>query len=311
MTDPEVVIGTRGSALAMWQTYHVVDRLQSSAAGLHVRVVPITTQGDRVRDRALSRVGGQGLFVKEIEAALLAGEIDLAVHSLKDVPTVLPDGLALGAILERADARDALITRDGCSTLSTLPHGALVGTSSLRRRAQLLAVRSDLQVVDLRGNVDTRLLKLREGEYEAIVLAVAGLVRLGHANRISERLPVKVMLPAPGQGALCVEIRDSDVRIRSMIASLDHQETHQAARAERAFLHRLGGGCQVPVGAYAEVCGGQLHLRGLVALPSGARMVRREAHGRSAQAERLGLELAERMLSAGGEEILQEVQLGR
>jgi hydroxymethylbilane synthase len=310
MPNAKLTIGTRGSALALWQARHVIERLENVVPSLHVEVKQITTQGDRVRDRALSQVGGKGLFVKEIEAALLAGEIDLAVHSLKDMPTELPGGLALGAILARADARDALVARDGKSTLASLPLGSRIGTSSLRRRAQVLARRPDLKVVDLRGNVDTRLHKLDDGLCDGAVLAVAGLARLGYADRISEYLAVDVMIPAPGQGALCVEVRDDDAAIRTTIAPLDHMETHLATMAERAFLYRLEGGCRVPIGAYAEVNGNQIYLTGLVASPDGTRLVRDGIGGKTAQAARLGLELAERVLSAGGKAILEEVQRG-
>jgi len=310
MSDRELVVGTRGSALALWQTSHVAEKLQALCPELSIRIERITTLGDRVRDRALSQVGGKGLFVKEIENALLAQEIDLAVHSLKDMPTELPDGLILGAILERADPRDALVARDGKSTLSTLAHGARVGTSSLRRQAQLLAIRSDLEVTDLRGNVDTRLRKLRDGECDAALLAVAGLARLGYADAISERLPVDVMLPAVGQGALCVEVRADDVMTQSLIAGIDHRPTHEAVIAERAFLQRLEGGCRVPIGAYATLDDDWLCLRGLIALPDGAQVVRDEIYGPVANATRLGVELAESLLAAGGETILRKVQRG-
>jgi hydroxymethylbilane synthase len=242
MSQHTLIVGTRGSALALWQTKQVGQRLGAIHPELDVVVKTIQTRGDVVRDRALSQVGGKGLFVKEIEQALLAGEIDLAVHSLKDMPTEQPDSLALGAILERADPRDALVVRDGGDGLSGLASGARVGTSSLRRRAQLLAVRPDLEVLDLRGNVDTRLRKLGEGRYEAVVLAAAGLARLGHAEAITQFLPVETMLPAVGQGALCIEVRSDDKATRGLISMLDHMPTRQATEAERAFLHRLEGG---------------------------------------------------------------------
>jgi len=259
MLNGRVVIGTRGSALALWQTRYVGGRLRAAAPDLDVQIKIIQTRGDLVRDRALSQVGGKGLFVKEIENALLTGEIDLAVHSLKDMPTEQPEGLSLGSILERAEPRDALVVRGGAGGLEGLPSGARVGTSSLRRRAQLLAVRPDLQLLDLRGNVDTRLRKLREGQYDAVVLAVAGLVRLGYADAINQVLPLDLMLPAPGQGALCIEVRADDGSTQDLIAALDHPPTRWAAQAERAFLRRLEGGCQVPIGAYAEVSGDLLH----------------------------------------------------
>jgi hydroxymethylbilane synthase len=301
-------IGTRGSTLALWQTQYVAQRLKATIPEPEIQIKTIQTRGDLVRDRALSQVGGKGLFVKEIENALLSGEIDLAVHSLKDMPTEQPQGLTLGAILERADPRDALIVRGGTGNLHSLPPGARVGTSSLRRRAQLLAAQPDLQVLDLRGNVDTRLRKLRDGRYDAVVLAVAGLVRLGHANAIGQALPVDLMLPAVGQGALCVEVRGDDEGTRRLISPLDHPPTRRAVDAERAFLRRLEGGCQVPIGAFAEVDDGQLRLRGLVAALDGSRLVRDEIRGPAEQAETLGMELAEQLLAAGGEEILEEVR---
>jgi hydroxymethylbilane synthase len=302
-----LVVGTRGSPLALWQTRRVVELLQAAKPNLEVVIRTIKTRGDLVRDKALSEVGGKGLFVTEIEYALSSGEVDLAVHSLKDMPTEQPEGLTLGAILERADARDALLVRHDARDLFALPVGARVGTSSLRRRAQLLAARPDLQVLDLRGNVDTRLRKLREGQYDAVVLAVAGLERLGLAGAVSQVLPLDLMLPAVGQGALCVEMRAGDAAIRHLVAGLDHKPTHQAADAERALLRRLEGGCQVPIGAFAQVEGEDLTLKGLVAAPDGSRLVRDEIRGPAASADRLGKLLAGRLLSAGGKAILEEV----
>jgi hydroxymethylbilane synthase len=311
MSTHRIIVGTRGSALALWQTRHVVERLQAVSPDLDVHVEIIQTQGDLVRDRALSEVGGKGLFVKEIENALMAGEIDLAVHSLKDMPTEQPGGLALGAILERADPHDALIVRDGPDGLDSLPHGAHVGTSSLRRRAQLLAARPDLQILDLRGNVDTRLRKLIEGQYDAVVLAAAGLIRLGHALSPRQLLPLDLMLPAVGQGALCIEVRTEDEITQELIAPLEHLPTRRAAEAERAFLRRLEGGCQVPIGALAQVEGDRISLSGLIASPDGARLVRDQVQGSASDAVPLGVALAERLLAAGGHEILQEVRRDR
>ena len=309
MSDRRLVIGTRGSSLALWQAEHVSTELQALHPDLSIVIRTIETRGDLVRDRALSQVGGKGLFVKEIEGALLAGEIDLAVHSLKDMPTEQPKGLVLGAILQRADPRDALVARAGGDvSLSTLPRGARLGTSSLRRKAQALASRSDLQVADLRGNVDTRLRKLSEGQYDAIVLAVAGLARLGRADAISHILPADVMLPAVGQGALCVEVRAADEKTRRLIAPLDHSPTRRATDAERALLRSLEGGCQVPIGALAQMERTRVWLRGLVASLDGSRVVRDDIHGPAEQAEALGKELAERLLAAGGDEILEEVR---
>jgi hydroxymethylbilane synthase len=311
-----VVIGTRGSILALWQTQYVAERLKAATPDLDIHVKTIQTQGDLVRDRPLSRVGGKGLFVKEIENALLSGEIDLAVHSLKDMPTEQPKGLTLGAILERADPRDALVVYGGQGDLDSLAPRARVGTSSLRRRAQLLAARPDLQVLDLRGNVDTRLRKLREGQYDAVVVAVAGLERLGHADTISQVLPLDLMLPAVGQGALCVEMRTAPRddaaalgdAMQNLISALDHPPTRWATVAERAFLRRLEGGCQVPIGAFAQVDDGQLCLRGLIAALDGSRLVRDEIRGPAEPAEFLGMELAIQLLAAGGDEILEEVR---
>ena len=309
MSDRRLVVGTRGSSLALWQAERVSMELQTLHPDLSLVIRTIETRGDLVRDRALSQVGGKGLFVKEIEGALLAGEIDLAVHSLKDMPTEQPEGLALGAILQRADPRDALVARaSGDVDLSALPKGARLGTSSLRRKAQALASRSDLQVADLRGNVDTRLRKLSEGQYDAIVLAVAGLARLGRADSISSILPADVMLPAVGQGALCIEVRAADERTSRLIAPLDHIPTRRATGAERAFLRSLEGGCQVPIGALAQADGAQVHLRGLVAALDGSRVLRDDIHGPAEQAEAVGKELAERLLAAGGDEILEEVR---
>lgn len=304
-----LVAGTRGSALALWQTRRVAGLLQAAHPGLEVRMRTIRTRGDAVADRPLPQVGGKGLFVTEIEDALAAGEIDLAVHSLKDMPTEQPEGLVLGAILERADARDALLVRGGAGDLWSLPEGARVGTSSLRRQAQLLAVRPDLRTLDLRGNVDTRLQKLQDGQYDAIVLAVAGLERLGLAGAISQVLPPEVVLPAVGQGALCVEVRAGDAGTRSLVAALDHAPTRRAAEAERALLRRLSGGCQAPVAAYARPAGGEIVLQGLVAAPDGTRLVRDEIRGPAADAEGLGTDLGGRLLAAGGAAILEE--LGR
>lgn len=310
MTNHGLTVGTRGSALALWQTQHVVECLRVATPDLDVQIKTIQTRGDMVQNRALSQMDGKGLFVREIENALLSGEIDLAVHSLKDMPTEQPNGLMLGAIMERDDPRDALVLREGEGDLSTLALGARVGTSSLRRRAQLLAARPDLRVFDLRGNVDTRLRKLREGQYDAVVLAAAGLVRLGHAVSISQVLPVDLMIPAVGQGALCVEVRATDGVTQGLISSLDHLPTRQAAEAERALLQRLEGGCQVPVGAFAQVDGGRLTLLGLVASLDGSRLVRDEVRGSALEAAPLGTALAERLLVAGGRAILEEVRRG-
>jgi hydroxymethylbilane synthase len=286
-------IGTRGSALALWQAEHVRARLVEN--GHEVEIRTITTTGDRVLDRPLEAVGGKGLFLKEIEEAMLDRQVDLAVHSLKDVPTKLPDGLRLAAILERADPRDALLT--GGPTLRELPPGATVGTTSLRRRAQLLALRPDLAVADLRGNVDTRIKRLREGRFDAIVLALAGLARLGREAEATERLDARTFVPAPGQGAIALECRTRDEAVAAAASALHHDETARAVTSERAFLARLGGDCNVPLGAHAEVRGDALRLWAFVAQPDGTGAVRGESDGDAP--EPLGRALAEDFLARG------------
>jgi hydroxymethylbilane synthase len=268
-------IGTRGSALALWQTHHVRGRLE--ALGHQVELVVITTTGDRVLDRRLEAVGGKGAFLKEIEEAMVAGGIDLAVHSLKDVPTALPEGLSLCAILERADPRDALVS--GGARLADLPKGARVGTTSLRRRALVASMRPDVVLEDLRGNVDTRINRLREGRFDAILLAMAGLTRLGRVGEVTEALDPRTFVPAPGQGAVALECRDADARVREAVAPLDHPPTARAVAAERAFLAALGGGCNVPLGAHAFAARDGLDLVGFVAAKDGSVFLRGEARG--------------------------------
>ncbi len=290
----KIILGTRGSQLARWQTDWVAARLRERLPDIEIGIEIITTQGDRVLDTPLPQIGDKGLFTREIETALIQGRIHAAVHSLKDLPTELPDGLMLAAICERQDVRDALVTRHHCP-LRDLPHGARIGTSSLRRAAQLRAYRPDLQILNLRGNVDTRLRKSESDEYDAIVLAAAGLIRLGHANRITEFLSLDVMLPAPGQGALAVEIRADDADTRALAAQLDHAPTRAATNAERAFLRALGGGCQVPVAAFAQLSGDSLHLRGLIANEDGTRVMRGEISSGVNDLELLGANLVKRL----------------
>jgi hydroxymethylbilane synthase len=287
-------IGTRGSALALWQAQHVKSRLE--ALGHSVTLVPIVTAGDRLLDRPLELIGGKGAFLKEIEEALLAGEVDLAVHSLKDVPTSLPPGLKLVAFLERADARDVLVSAHG-EHLDDLRTGAVIGTTSLRRRAQLLARRPDLAVADLRGNVDTRLRRLREGRFDAIVLALAGLTRLDRAAEASEILDVDVLLPAPGQGVIALECRAKDLDLAHAVAPLDHAPSARCATAERAFLHALGGGCNVPLGAHAQIDGARVRLHALVARADGSVVLR--GAGEHADAVELGRAVAQDLLARG------------
>jgi len=296
-----LIIGSRGSQLALWQARWVAARL--AELGHECRIQIIRTTGDKITDVPLAKVGTKGLFTKEIEEALAAGAIDLAVHSLKDLPAALPAGLTLAAIPEREDPRDAMIGR----RLAELAEGAKVGTSSLRRAAQLLALRPDLVIEPLRGNLDTRLRKVAEGRYGAIVLAAAGLKRMGWSDRIAEILPVETMCPAVGQGALAIETRDDGGPAQAACAALDHAPTRIAVMGERAVLAGLGGGCQVPIGAYAVVQDGRIHLRAVVISPDGAILIRRQGEGPAAEAERLGAQLARELADAGGQEILEAV----
>jgi hydroxymethylbilane synthase len=302
----ELVIGTRGSKLALWQAEWVHARLRQLEPGLSVSLKRIKTTGDKILDTPLATIGGKGLFIKEIEDALLRGEIDLAVHSMKDVPTHLPEGLEILAIPEREDPRDVLISRDGV-TLDRLAAGARIGTSSLRRQAQLLHVRPDLSIQILRGNLDTRLHKLEAGEYDGIILAAAGMRRLGWTDRVTEYLSPEVCLPAIGQGALALEGRADDAFVRDVTARLDHRPTRMAVTAERALLERLEGGCQVPIAAYATIEDDVLTMSALVAGVNGRRLVRDSIQGPVTEAHKLGIRLAERLLERGGDEILREI----
>lgn len=302
-----VVIGTRGSKLALWQANYIADCLRKQYSDLTVELKQITTTGDKILDVPLAKIGGKGLFTKELENEMLAGTIDLAVHSLKDMPTQLPEGLTLAAITERVASGDALVSN--CfSSLQELPEGARVGTSSLRRKAQLLAYRPDLMISDLRGNVDTRLKKLDDGEFDAIVLAAAGLKRLGWESRITEILDAKVCLPAVGQGALAIETRANDEGILELLAFLNDEETRVATTAERAFLQTVEGGCQVPVGVYGTVVGeNKIQVEALIASLDGKVVVRDTLQGAFADAEILGVRLAESLLARGGREIMVSV----
>jgi hydroxymethylbilane synthase len=293
----KVRIGSRGSRLALWQAEHVRERL--SRLGHEATITVIVTTGDRILERRLEMVGGKAAFLKEIEEALLANEVDLAVHSLKDVPTLLPEGLELCGILERADPRDALLSLSGEGLLE-LPEGGRVGTTSLRRKAQIRALRPELTVVDLRGNVETRIRKL--GDYAALVLAVAGLRRLGLDAGITQILEPETMMPAPGQGAIALECRQGDVGISSATAPLHHEATGRAVSAERAFLLTLQGGCNVPLGAYATVVGKDIHLRGLVARPDGSALLRGERSGTDPTT--IGRSLAEDLLARGARALM-------
>lgn len=300
-----VTIGTRTSDLAMWQTNHIIDRLQARWPGLTCRLQPFITQGDKTLDKPLPVIGGKGLFTAELERALLAGEIHLAVHSLKDLPVEDSPGLTIGAITSRADVRDALVARNGW-TLATLPHGAVVGTSSTRRAAQLQARRPDLTICSIRGNVDTRVRKVLNGDYDAAVLALAGLERLGLVDHITERLALEVMLPAPGQGALAVQCRADDQATLALLAAIDDAAVRAAVTAERAFLHGLGGGCSAPVAAYAQVTEEagqrQIHLQALVGSADGQQVIRVSGTGRTAP--NLGEQLARQALQQGAATLL-------
>ncbi len=299
-------IATRQSPLALWQAEYVQARLQAAHPGLQVELVPMTTRGDQILDSPLSRVGGKGLFVKELEMAMLDGRADIAVHSMKDVPVAFPDGLGLAVICERDDPRDALVSNHFAS-LDELPPGSRVGTSSLRRQCQLRARRPDLQVLDLRGNVNTRLAKLDAGEYDAILLAAAGLRRLGFFDRIRSALDPADSLPANGQGAVGIECRSDDAEVLALLAPLEHADTRACVLAERAMNRALQGGCQVPIGAYAELHGDELWLRGLVGHPDGQTILRDALRGDRADAEALGLQLAEQLLAAGADRVLASV----
>jgi hydroxymethylbilane synthase len=303
------VLGTRGSRLALWQAEWVQARLREIAPGITVTLKRIRTSGDKIRDVPLAKIGGKGLFVKEIEEALLQGRIDLAVHSMKDVPTVLPDGLEILCVPEREDARDVLVSRDG-QVFAQLRVGARVGTSSLRRQAQLLHRRPDLQIAMLRGNLDTRLRKLQAGEFDVVIVAAAGLKRMGWDDQITEYLPLEVSLPAIGQGALALEGRRADTFVRDLVAALEHPPTRAAVTAERALLERLEGGCQVPIAAHGRVEGEQLCLEGLIASVDGRRLVRNRIEGPAANAGELGRRLAEQLLAQGGDAILREIYGG-
>jgi hydroxymethylbilane synthase len=296
-----LTIGSRGSQLALWQARWIQTQLEKF--GLECRLEIIRTTGDKITDVALSKVGTKGLFTKEIEEALLAGTIDLAVHSLKDMPTDLPTGLTLAAIPEREDPRDALVG----ARLADLAKGARVGTSSLRRSAQLRSVRPDLEMENIRGNVDTRLRKLDEKQYDAIVLASAGLRRLGWESRITELLDPSVMCPAVGQGALAVETRDDGGQAQEISKRLDHRESRIAVTAERAVLAALGGGCQVPIGAYATVEDGRIHLQAVIVSPDGREVIGLKASGAAGDAASIGRALGNQLLAEGGGQILEAV----
>ncbi|MDO9322425.1 MAG: hydroxymethylbilane synthase [Pseudomonas sp.] len=306
MSIREIRIATRKSALALWQAEFVKASLEQAHPGLSVSLVPMVSRGDKLLDAPLAKIGGKGLFVKELETALLENEADIAVHSMKDVPMDFPAGLGLYCICEREDPRDAFVSNT-FANFDELPAGSVVGTSSLRRQAQLLAVRPDLKIHFLRGNVNTRLAKLDAGEYDAIILAAAGLIRLGFAARIRDAISVEASLPAGGQGAVGIECRSADLDIHALLAPLHHRETALRVSAERALNKHLNGGCQVPIACYALLEGEQLWLRGLVGQPDGSQLLRADARAASADAEALGVQVAEALLAQGAAEILAAV----
>jgi hydroxymethylbilane synthase len=296
-------IGTRGSKLALWQANWVKSTLEEQHPALTVALEIIKTKGDKILDVPLAKVGGKGLFVKEIEDALLSGAVDLAVHSMKDMPAEIPDGLCIGAIPEREDPQDVLISKNGLP-LSDLDSGAQIGTSSLRRASQILHVRPDLEIKPLRGNLDTRLRKLDTEDLDAIVLAAAGVKRLGLEHRITEYLDETIMLPAVGQGALCIEIRENDPEIEPLIAALEHPHTRIVVMGERAFLNRLEGGCQVPMAAHGSVANNVFTITGLVASIDGKTVIQDTLSGPAESSETIGLDLAENLISKGAQKII-------
>jgi hydroxymethylbilane synthase len=299
-------IATRKSPLALWQAEHVKSRLQENFPGLQVELVTMSTQGDKILDTPLAKIGGKGLFVKELEQGILEGRADIAAHSIKDVPMEFPAGLFLATIMEREEPCDAFVSNQH-NSIDELPQGAVVGTSSLRRRCQLLSRRPDLVIKDLRGNVNSRLAKLDNGDYDAIVLACAGLVRLEMEDRIRQRIDSSIMLPAVGQGAIGLEARADDSETVAMIISLNHSDTRDRILAERALNHRLQGGCQVPIASYATLAGDSLHLRALVGEPDGSQIVSGERSGHRSEAVAIGIKLADELLARGARGILERL----
>ena len=302
----KIIIGSRGSQLALWQANWIKSELERLHNNVNINIRVIATSGDKIQDVALTKIGGKGLFVKEIEEALLTKEIDIAVHSMKDVPIKLPKELQISIITKRENPLDALISKNG-EKLVDLPIGSIVGTSSLRRSSQLLKYRDDLKIKTLRGNIDTRLKKLDEGKYGAILLASAGLNRLGWANRITEEVSHNILLPAMGQGALGIETRRDNIKIYDFISDLDHEQTHWALNAERALVGALDGGCQVPIGAYATIEGRLIRLRGLVASLDGKTIYKLETIGSVDEASKIGYELGGQLLKMGAKNILKNL----
>lgn len=304
-----VTVGTRDSALALWQTRWVIGRLKEQHPDITFEVVEMKTKGDKMLDVALAKIGDKGLFTKELEVAMQKKEIDFAVHSLKDMPTLLPEGLTIGAVCIRDNPGDALISKDG-KKLAQLPRGARIGTSSLRRCAQLLSYRPDLQLESLRGNLNTRMKKLASERLDGIILAAAGIIRMGWDDMIAEIIPFSVCLPAVGQGAIAVECRQDDRDIMELLQAVEHAETRAATDAERSLLRHLEGGCQVPIGAFAQVINQKLNLTALVSTLDGSQVIRTQGVANVDKAKELGIEVAEKLLAMGGKEILQKVRSG-
>lgn len=304
MIKKTIRIATRKSPLALWQAEHVAQLLGATFPGIKTELVKMTTQGDKILDAPLAKIGGKGLFVKELEVGMLEGTADIAVHSMKDVPVEFPEGLHLGAILSREDPTDAFVS-NRYSSLSDLPSNARIGTSSLRRQCQIMEIYPNAEILTLRGNVNTRLAKLDAGVYDAIILASAGLIRLGMAERITQRLDTKTSLPAIGQGAIGIECRIDDQEVNAMLSKLHDHETGICVRAERAMNARLSGGCQVPIAGFAEIHNNQLFMRGLVGNPDGSQLFRSEFTGKPEQAEIIGLTIAEDLLAQGAGKVLQ------
>ena len=306
---PNIIrIATRKSPLAMWQAEEVARQLKLNHNDLEIEFIKMTTKGDKILDAPLAKVGGKGLFVKELEQGILNGEADIAVHSMKDVPMKFPPGLHLPIIMEREDPRDAFVS-NSFSSLNDLPEDAKIGTSSLRRQLQIKAAMPNAEMLDLRGNVNSRLQKLDDGQYDAIILASAGLIRLGFEDRIRSHIEPEQSLPAIGQGAVGIECRENDQRILDLLAPLNHPHTHTRLAAERAMNQRLNGGCQVPIAGFALLEGNEIYLRGLVGRPDGSEVVRDEIRGQASDAEALGVELAERLLTNGAKTILTDLGL--
>lgn len=309
-TSGKLRIATRQSRLALWQAEHVAARLREAHPGLVVELVPMTTQGDRIVDRSLAQVGGKGLFIKELEVAIAEGRADIAVHSMKDVPSDMPPGMILAAMLSRADPRDAFVSLRH-ENFNSLPHGARVGTSSLRRQCQLKYARPDLQLLTLRGNVETRLRKLQEEQYDAIVLAAAGLIRLGLEDRITHRFDLEQFVPAVGQGIIGIECRADDARSIELVRALNDAVAWQCCETERAFALRLQGSCQSPIAGYARIEGGRILLRGVIGSPDGQEIYRGDHDGTVADLQAVGTALADRLLDAGARALLDKLRLSQ